>query len=297
MSETTTTTIAIFGGTSRIGVELLDILLANGYPVRALLRNPDHPAIQHFKGKHPQLLEVHKGDCTRDVAGVEQVVRGADVVFICVGARSNSPGEQVTSITAQLVVDAMKRYKKRRIILVSSSALGKNAASEGFLFRFFIKRYILNNTYSDLKKAEDLLVQERDALDYTVLQLPLLTNGPLTGDYLINLTKQYPLGSATMSRKNAAHLVYTIVRDMQAHPESKFKNKFVSPTEVRSLGAFPIEDAWGYVRPQLPGLVVRFAFKVALMVVLPGYLLWKYRYDIDNQLRTFITSFRHQITI
>ncbi|GKY95883.1 hypothetical protein MPSEU_000548900 [Mayamaea pseudoterrestris] len=85
MAETSTETIALFGGTGRTGRHVLTCALEKGYKVRMLARSPDKVAPKTHAN-----LTVIKGDLT-DAEALKEVVKGATYVICCVsGPHSNT---------------------------------------------------------------------------------------------------------------------------------------------------------------------------------------------------------------
>ena len=107
--------IALFGGSGQTGQQFLRLALAQGYPVRALARDPQ---------KIPQQaanLTVVRGDVLNP-ADVADTVRDTDVVVSLFGQVKNSPKDVQTRGTAHIVA-AMRQLGVRRIISLSGGGL------------------------------------------------------------------------------------------------------------------------------------------------------------------------------
>ncbi len=265
--------VGVFGATSRIGQELLPMLFESGYNVHAMVRKANglSPLLFHY----PNQLTTYLGDCSKDSNTIERIVSTSDIQVIVLGAYSNEPEDQIICQTTQLVVEAMKKLGKRRIILISSAGVGNNEDQEKLSYRFVFKKFVLNNCYADLRNAENFMLANSQFLDYTIAQLPLLSNGPLTKDYIVNLSNRMPsVPLRILSRKNVAHLLLTIIEESQ---DGKYKNTYVSATEPKFEGKIPYEDGLNMLKPQIPKLMSQLAWKTTVWIGLPSLCLmgWK----------------------
>lgn len=122
--------ILLTGGTGFLGQYLIEELLKTGQPLRLLVRDVQHPALQQWQGR----LAVVQGDVT-DVAslidamqGVQQVVHAAALVSF-----RGSDRQALKRINADgtgNVVDAALECGVRRLVYVSSTAaLGRDGSA------------------------------------------------------------------------------------------------------------------------------------------------------------------------
>jgi uncharacterized protein YbjT (DUF2867 family) len=71
--------ITVFGATGQQGGAVARALLAKGYKVRAVTRNPDSPKAKELQAKGAELVQVKNMD---DVASLEAAIKGAYGVFL-----------------------------------------------------------------------------------------------------------------------------------------------------------------------------------------------------------------------
>ena len=71
--------ITVFGATGQQGGSITSALLAKGYKVRAVTRNPDNPKAKELQAKGAELVQVKNMD---DVASLEATIKGAYGVFL-----------------------------------------------------------------------------------------------------------------------------------------------------------------------------------------------------------------------
>ena len=71
--------ITVFGATGQQGGAVARALLAKGYKVRAVTRNPDSPKAKELQAKGAELVQVKNMD---NVASLEAAIKGAYGVFL-----------------------------------------------------------------------------------------------------------------------------------------------------------------------------------------------------------------------
>ena len=71
--------ITVFGATGQQGGSVARALLAKGYKVRAVTRNPDNPKAKELQAKGAELVQVKNMD---DAASLEAAIKGAYGVFL-----------------------------------------------------------------------------------------------------------------------------------------------------------------------------------------------------------------------
>ena len=165
--------VAIFGGTGKTGRHLVEQALAAGHHVAVLARTPSKLDLQHGR------LRVVQGD-VQDPVAVAATVEGATAVLSALGPTKNAPDYQVSRGTAH-VLGAMREHGVRRIVLSAGAGVGAEGDKPkpfDHLISFALKlaaRHVLE----DLTRTVDA-VRASD-LDWTVVRVPMLTDGPATG--------------------------------------------------------------------------------------------------------------------
>jgi nucleoside-diphosphate-sugar epimerase len=195
---------------------VLERAVAAGHDVTAVVRNPDKLSTQ---------VSVVTADLAApDPAALESAVDGADAVLSGLGPRSNAEFG-IASRGTHAIIEAMKATDVRRIVVVSVAGIStiptpsrpnppKRDPGAGFFMRNVlspIANVRLRKHYADVVLMEDCL---RDSdLDWTAVQLPLLTDKPLTGIYR-TAYGQSVRGGFRISRADAAHFM---LRALQQH--------------------------------------------------------------------------------
>ena len=166
--------ITIFGATGRTGKPLVEQALAAGYEVTAFVRDPAKVTTKHER------LTVVQGDAT-DAVAVERAVRGADAVISVM----NTPGSQKIAKSKPLtrgtqnIVDAMKKYGVRRLI-ISSAGIPQPNDLPNIRFKLMMGfgKLIMRASYDDIVGSVEV-VRASDT-DWTVVRM-VPTNDPPTG--------------------------------------------------------------------------------------------------------------------
>jgi len=210
--------LTIVAATGGIGRQALELAVAAGHDVTAVVRDPE---------KLSRDVRVVAIDLLApDPAALERSVKGADAVLSGLGAGSKSDAG-VASQGTRAIVQAMKAMGVRRIVVVSAAPVStvpspgrptppKHDPGDGFVMRNFLSpltKAALRNTYADLALMEDVL---RDSgLDWIVVRPPRLTDKPLTGTYRTASGRNLRRG-IFISRADVAHLMLRVL----AQPET-----------------------------------------------------------------------------
>ena len=174
LEDKTPSRITIFGATGRTGKLLVEQALAAGYEVTAFVRNPANLTTKHER------LTVVQGDAT-DAIAVEKAVQGAGAVISVM----NTPGSQKIAKSKPLtlgtknIVDAMKKYGVRRLI-ISSAGIPQPNDMPNIRFKLMMGfgKLIMRASYDDIVGSVKV-VQASDS-DWTVVRM-IPTNDPPTG--------------------------------------------------------------------------------------------------------------------
>lgn len=185
--------LAIFGGTGRTGVHLVDGALAAGHRVRVLARDPGR-----LTTTHPALAVV-AGDVL-DPDAVARTVAGADAVLSALGgAGTAAPGDAVAGGMRHIVA-AMEQHGVRRVVALAGAGIldlpgvGLRNERPGYPAAFRL-------TTQQHRQAWDALAAS--ALDWTLVCTPDLLPGPPTRRFRV-LDDQLPEGGRTIPRADVA---------------------------------------------------------------------------------------------
>ena len=197
--------IAVFGATGRTGIHIVQQALEAGHEVVALARTPAKLSISH-----PH-LKIVQGDIYH-AAQVEQTVKVVEAVISALGPTSNQP-EFAISTGMEIILAAMQRQNVKRLIISAGAGVGDPQDAPklfdtaiGLLLRTFSR-----NVYEDmLRVVATVRASDRD---WTVVRVPMLTDGPLTGQIRIGM-----VGKGTgprISRADMAAFMLKQVTDTQ----------------------------------------------------------------------------------
>jgi putative NADH-flavin reductase len=169
--------VLVLGANGPSGRRTVQQGLDRGLRVDALTRHPQTFPIEHER------LTVVAGDAT-DPGVVDAAVAPCDAVISVIGAAFTRQPVEVYSASARLVVAAMRRHGRRRLLVVTSS--GVTPISERrhttLLERLLtpVARSTFGRTvYDDMEKME-AIVSSSD-LEWTIVRPPGLTDEPGTG--------------------------------------------------------------------------------------------------------------------
>ena len=190
--------ILVIGANGGIGRQTVDIALARGYQVTALLRNPAKlPLI------HPN-LQIVKGDVFQPGTYTAHLA-GKSAVISALGTTSTQPTTLYSEGNA-ILLQEMKKAGVQRAFFISASGLDINL-THPFIVRWFTKNVlqrILRNMYADIRVMERI-VKTSDAC-WTIIRPPRLTDKPVTGHYRIAIDKTLDRAYA-IARADVAHFM------------------------------------------------------------------------------------------
>lgn len=201
--DMTAKTLAIFGATGRAGQHLLRQALDKGYKVRVLARDPGKLATQHER------LVVVRGSL-KDITCIEEVIAGADVVLSVLGPTSNEPTFEISQGTAD-IIKTMKKHGVKRLIISAGAGVG-DPGDAPKLFNKLINvalKATARNVYEDMLKTVDLV--RGSGLEWTVVRVPRLTDGPPTGQVRVGMVGQGT--GANLSRADMAEFMLKQIDD------------------------------------------------------------------------------------
>ncbi len=171
--------LTIFGATGRTGQHLLKQALAEGHQVTVMVRDPGKLSIQNER------LKVIQGSLNEE-SFVEQAVAGADAVLSVLGPASNKPTFEISQ-AMQTIIHAMKKSGVKRLVISAGAGVG-DPADKPKLFNRLINMLLqatAKNVYEDMLRTVELV---RDSgLDWTVVRVPMLTDGPATGQVKVGM--------------------------------------------------------------------------------------------------------------
>jgi putative NADH-flavin reductase len=169
--------ITVFGATGRTGIPLIEQALAEGHFVTAFLRDPGKLPIKHGN------LTIVQGD-VNNPAEVEYAVMNADAVISTIGPARNSPTDLMTT-AARNITDAMRKHGIKRLIVMTGAGVGA-PEDQPKPINHFIKFMLKTLSPGVLKASEEgVAIVQNAPLDWTVVRVPMLSDGERTGKYRI----------------------------------------------------------------------------------------------------------------
>jgi putative NADH-flavin reductase len=200
--------IAILGANGGIGRQAVELALAQGHRVTAILRNPANLTLIH-----PNLTVV-KGDVMQP-GTLEPHLANKDAVLSVIGKTSLKETTLYSQGNKNLL-GAMEKAGSRRVFVVSASGLEINP-SHSFIVRLaakYILQKLLKRMYADLERMEALVKQS--PLNWTIMRPPRLTNAPATGHYRFSINRFLKNG-LSISRADLAHFMLHNIANEQIY--------------------------------------------------------------------------------
>ena len=194
--------IAVFGGTGRTGVHVVNKALAEGYQVVVLARTPEKMAIQDEK------LTTVQGDVT-DKTAVAETIAGAEAVISALAP---------TVAGVQNIIEAMKNAGIGRLIVTSGAGVyraGDEPPVSSKIISWIIKTFS-KQAFEESTKIADMV---RDSgLDWTLVRAPRLVDKPATNQlYVGPLNKNM---KTSLSREDYANFMVAAVKDADLFGQS-----------------------------------------------------------------------------
>lgn len=165
--------VIVFGPSGGTGRHLVGQALAAGHQVTAFTRNstpmPPLPGLTQVVGQ------------TGDAEAVERAVAGHEAVLCALGGRPWRRRARVCSVAVRNIARSMAKHRVRRIVAVSTFGAGDSRPQVGWLARGLLFGLVLRSEVAD-KEAMERELSATD-LDWTVVRVGLLTDGPARGTW------------------------------------------------------------------------------------------------------------------
>ena len=207
------TSLALFGGTGKIGGLVLERALAAGHDVRALVRDPARLSLTSDR------LTVVSGDVL-DPGAVERTVAGTSVVLSLFGQIKGSPPTLQTDGTRN-IVEAMHRHGVSRLVTLSGGALRADGLDQPKLadkLIVFLMRRLSPHVLADAEGHRKVL--EASGLDWTVVRAPRVQDTPARGSYRVGSVGVD--ASTSISREDLADFILSQVEDSRYRGQMPF---------------------------------------------------------------------------
>jgi putative NADH-flavin reductase len=194
--------LLIIGANGGIGRQCIELALANGHQVTAVLRNPANLPLVHAN------LQIVKGDITRPKT-FSKHLENKDAVISAIGASGGFGGDKLTTLYSEGAANTLQEMKKasvNRVFFISASAIEISPVIPFYvrLAAKYILQKLLRNMYNDLRKMESI-VKDSD-VNWTIMRPPRLTNKPGTGQYRFAINA-FLKNCLSISRADVAHFM------------------------------------------------------------------------------------------
>lgn len=186
--------IVVFGATGRTGRLAVAQAAREGHEVVAFTRGAQPP---------DSAAAVVTGD-PRDPRAVREALEGADAVISTLPGGNRRDPHLVAEVTGT-IVNAMTELGVRRLVVTSAYPIVADRPK----LPIALLRLLLAIPYADVA-AMERIVSSSD-LDWTIVRLNRLTDGPATGD--LQVSRGVLARPRSLSRADAAALLVRAVRD------------------------------------------------------------------------------------
>lgn len=214
--DTTQKRVVIIGGHGKIALLAAPKLVAAGWQVTSVVRNPGHISEVEQTGASAELLDVEKAS-TEEIA---QIFAGAEAVVFSAGAGGGNPArtKAVDYEAAVRTMDAAESAGVKRYVMVSyvRSQVDVHTLDQSSSFY----------PYAEAKHRADQHLRGT-SLDYTILGPGKLTLEPASGKILVTdaeaaaaTTSQGGNEATETSRENVAEVIAHVLNTGAGHRET-----------------------------------------------------------------------------
>lgn len=191
---------ALFGATGSTGMYIIEAALKQGYVLSVYTRDANKLAA--LAGK----VEVVVGDL-QDQDAIAKCIQGADAVISALGPNSlKAQGDRPVMHGLSNIMAAMRQLGVRRLLQVSTASY--RDPQDGFALStyagvLFFKMFV-RKAYDDIRATSELIANSD--LDWTLVRIPFLKDGPPTGKIDVGWYGRTKVGSK-LSRGNLAEFL------------------------------------------------------------------------------------------
>ncbi len=173
--------IAVIGGTGKSGKYLVNTLIAQGYSIKVLVRNPERAI-----GFHP-LAETIIGD-VRDPQALKGLISGCGAIVSTLGMGVPASEPTIFSQATTNIIEVMKECNVRRYIVVTGLNVDTPFDAKGPKAKAATDWMHANypRSTADRQLEYDLLCHSN--IDWTMVRVPLIEQTDERGMVSISLT-------------------------------------------------------------------------------------------------------------
>ncbi|AVS64718.1 NmrA family protein [Paracidovorax avenae] len=199
-------TAALFGATGPTGRHLIEEALKRGYRLSVYTR--DAAKLASFAEK----VDIVVGDL-QDRNAIAKCVQGADAVISALGPNGlKTQGDRPVMHGLSHIIAAMQQAGVRRLVQISTAAYRdpKDGFDLGSRANALMFKLIARKAYDDIKATGELIANSD--LDWTLVRIPFLKDGPANGKIDVGWYGKTRLGSK-LSRGNLADFLVGQIAD------------------------------------------------------------------------------------
>lgn len=162
--------LAIFGGSGRTGLHLVEQALADGHDLTVLVRDPVKLT------RHDPRLKVLAGN-VQDGARVAETLHGAEAVLSVLGPARNEPVYEISAGMRPVLAAMPPPGVRRLIVSIGAGVADSNDTPGAFdhLMNFLVQR-LARYVYADMLQVDGRV--RTSGLDWTIVRMPRLPDGP-----------------------------------------------------------------------------------------------------------------------
>lgn len=157
-------TIAVLGGTGKAGTYLIKQLVAEGFKIRVLTRNPE-------KIEENIFVEKVIGNAT-DYKSVYALINGCNVVISTLGQTKGE--DPVFSVAANNIVKVMETLQLKRYIVLTGLTLDTQFDNKGFqtMMKSMVMKLLFRKIITD--KQNEYKILKSSNLNWTIVRVPFI---------------------------------------------------------------------------------------------------------------------------
>jgi len=187
--------IAILGGTGKSGKYLVERLLADGFQLKLLLRNPEN-----FTIKNP-LIELVSGDA-RDYESVKSLLKDCQTVISTLGQPKGETS--IFSEATRNVMQAMNHWGIERYIVTTGLNVDTPADRKGDATQAATDWMKINYPMTTADKQVEYGLLAASSINWTLVRLPMIRQ---TEQRLLTLVSLEDCPGSTVSATDLAHFL------------------------------------------------------------------------------------------
>lgn len=204
--------IAIIGGTGKSGKYLVKHLLAQGYHLRVLIRNPERFQIQS------PLVEVIIGE-VKDYELIRSLINGCHAVMSALGLGLPPGKPTIFSLATKNIIRAMKECEVRRYIVLTGINVDTPLDKKGPKTQSATDWMYANYPTSTTDRQLEHQILSESNIDWTLVRLPLIEQTDLSFQVKVSL---HDCPGDKISATDLAHFLIGQLRDNTYNKKAPF---------------------------------------------------------------------------